>query len=317
MTYARKRADQIALAVTAVVLALVPFAVGGSDYYLRIVTLMLIYMVYAVAFNIILGHTRQLFLCVGALAGVSGYFSVVLTLKLGWPVWLSMPLGVASAALLGGVFSYISVRRGLGLIFVGIVTLVFSMIFHNLVLGLRELTNGETGLETKALAPGVLASSPASYYVILAVLILALVVCYLLLRSRAGSAFQAIADDEFAAELAGVDVTFYKVLAATVGSAMLGVAGVLYAYYSGFISPAVYSLVSVDIVVLVSLLLGGMGTLLGPVLGVALFTAIDEIVRPFGRLNVLIYGVLMIVLVVAFRRGLVAMLRRALRVRVP
>lgn len=78
-----------------------------------------------------------------------------------------------------------------------------------------------------------------------------------------------------------------------------------------------YSLVSVDIVVLVTLLLGGMGTLLGPVLGGVLFTVLDELVRPLGRLNVLVYGVLMIVLVVTFRHGLVAMLRRAFGVRLP
>ncbi|MFO1363556.1 MAG: branched-chain amino acid ABC transporter permease [Burkholderiales bacterium] len=317
MTHGRPRADPIALAATAVVLALVPLVAGDSGHYMRIATLMLIYMVYAVAFNIIFGHTRQLFLCVGALAGASGYVSVVLTLKLGWSPWLTIPLGIALAMLLGGVFSYVSVRRGLGVIFVGIVTLVFSMIFHNLVLGLRELTNGETGIETKGIAPGMLTSAPASYYVLLGVLVLSLVLYHLLLRSRAGKAFQAIADDELAAALAGIDVTFYKVLAATIGSALIGAVGALYAYYGGFISPTVYSLVSVDIVVLVTLLLGGMGTLLGPVLGGVLFTVLDELVRPLGRLNVLVYGVLMIVLVVTFRHGLVAMLRRAFGVRLP
>jgi branched-chain amino acid transport system permease protein len=317
MKRTRHRADQVALVVTAAALALVPLAVGDSAHFMRIATLMLIYMVYAVAFNIIFGHTRQLFLCLGALAGSSGYASVVLTAKLGMSPWVTMPVGIAFAALLGGVFSYVSVRRGLGVIFVGIVTLVFSMIFHNLILGLREYTNGETGIETKGLGPGVLESTAASYYVILAVLVLALVMYHLLLRSRAGKAFQAIADDELAAELAGIDVTFYKVLAATIGSALLGAVGAIYAYYGGFISPTVYSLVSVDIVVLVTLLLGGMGTLLGPVLGGVLFTVLDEIVRPLGRLNVMVYGVLMIVLVVTFRHGLVSMLRNVLGVRIP
>ncbi|MCC6609692.1 MAG: branched-chain amino acid ABC transporter permease [Burkholderiales bacterium] len=317
MKRGRHRADWVALVVVAAALGLVPLAVGDSAYFMRIATLMLIYMAYAVAFNVIFGHTRQLFLCLGALAGASGYVSVVLTVKFGLTAWLSMPLGIACAALLGGVFSYVSVRRGLGVIFVGIVTLVFSMIFHNLVLGMRGLTNGETGIETKGAGPGILASSPASYYVVLAVLVLALLVYHLLLRSRAGKAFQAIADDELAAELAGIDVTFYKVLAATAGSALLGVVGTIYAYYSGFISPTVYSLVSVDIAVLVTLLLGGMGSLLGPVLGGVVFTVLDEIVRPLGRLNVMVYGVLMILLVVTFRHGLVAMLRKLLGVRIP
>ena len=260
------------------------------------------------------GHTRQLFLCV-ALAdpehiGGDGR-------GLGWSPWATIPVGIVSAAILGGVFSYVSVRRGLGVIFVGIVTLVFSMIFHNLILGLRKLTNGETGIDTKGLGPGVLETGLGSYYVILGVLMVSLVLYHLLMRSRAGTAFRAIADDEFAAELAGIDVTKYKVLAASVGSALIGVIGAIYAYYGGFINPTVYALVSVDIVVLVTLLLGGMGTLLGPVLGGVLFTVLDEIVRPLGQLNVLVYGVLMIILVVTFRHGLVAVLRKLTRLRIP
>jgi len=309
--------ERTALAATAVVLALVPLALGGSPHFLRIATLMLIGMAYAVAFNIIFGHTRQLFLCLGALAGASAYVSVVLTMKAGLSPWLTMPLGVALAAALGGAFSYVSVRRGLGVIFVGIVTLVFSMIFHNLVLGLREWTNGETGLETKGLGPAVLAGGLPAYYAILGVLAASALVYHALMRSRAGRAFQAIADDEFAAELAGINVTAYKVLAATVGSAILGVVGVVHAYYGGFISPTIYALGSIDIVALVTLLLGGMGTLLGPVLGGVLFTLLDELVRPLGRLNVMVYGILIIVLVITFRHGFVAMLRKRLKIHLP
>ncbi|MBI3016219.1 MAG: branched-chain amino acid ABC transporter permease, partial [Candidatus Tectomicrobia bacterium] len=187
----------------------------------------------------------------------------------------------------------------------------------NLILGLRELTNGETGIVTTGLGAGILERARWSYYVILAVLMFSLVLYHLLMRSRAGTAFRALTDDEFAAELVGIDVTMYKVLAASIGSALLGAVGALYAYYSGFISPTVYALVSVDIVVLVTLLLGGMGTLLGPVLGGVLFTVLDEIVRPLGRLNVLVYGALMILLFITFRQGLVAVLRKLGKVRIP
>jgi branched-chain amino acid transport system permease protein len=317
MTPARFPPDRIALAAVAAVLALVPLALGGSGHYLRIATLMLIYMGYAVAFNIIFGHTRQLFLCLGALAGTSAYVAVVLVIKFKLSPWLTMPLGIALAAALGGLFSYVSVRRGLGVIFVGIVTLVFSMIFHNLVLGLRDWTNGETGLETRGLGPALLSGGLTSYYAILAFLVLCLAVYQLLMRSRAGTAFQAIADDEYAAELAGIDVTGYKVLAATVGSALLGAVGAIHAFYGGFISPTVYALGSVDIVALVTLLLGGMGTLLGPVLGGIVFTVMDEAVRPLGRLNVMVYGILIVLLVVTFRHGLVAMLRKRLKLPLP
>ena len=299
------------------VLAVVPVATGGSPYYSRITTLMLVYMTYAVAFNMIFGHTKQLFLCLGALTGGSAYLSVVMTKQLAPPPWITIPLGILLAGCLGGLFSYVSVRRGLGVIFLGIVTLAFSLIFHNLVLGLREFTNGETGIVTRGLGAGLLERPLSSYYVFLALLMLSLLLYHVLMSSRTGMAFRALSDDEFTAELAGIDVTRHKVLAAFVGSVLMGSAGACYAYYNGLISPAMFTLASVDIVVLITLLFGGMGTLMGPILGGAAFTAIDELVRPFGQLNILVYGALLILLFLTFREGLVAVLRKMVKFPIP
>lgn len=305
------------LLIVALVLGLVPLVTGDSPYYSRITTLMLVYMAYAVAFNMIFGHTRQLFLCLGALAGSAAYLSVVLTRELALSPWVTIPLGTLVAGALGGLFSYVSVRRGLGVIFVGIVTLAFSLIFYNLVLGLRQYTNGETGIVTRGLGAGILERSVSSYYVFFALLMGSLLLYHFLMRSRVGVAFRAVTDDELTAELSGIDVTRYKVFAAGIGSALMGLVGSIYAYYDGLISPAIFSLASVDIVVLIALLLGGMGTLLGPLLGGAAFTLIDELVRPFGQLNMLVYGTLLVVVFVAFRDGLVAVLRRTTKLPIP
>jgi len=305
------------LAILALVLALVPLAAGGSPYYMRLATLVLVYMAWTVAFNLIFGHTKQLFLCLNALAGTAGYVTVVLTKQLDLSPWVTVPIGVASAAGLGALFSYVSVLRGLGVIFVGIVTLAFSLIFHNLVLGLRQFTNGETGLVTRGLGFPLLEQALPSYYLFLAVLLIALAVYYILMASRMGMAVRALSDDELTAELSGIDVTWYKVLAAAVASAILGLVGSLYAFYNGIVSPSVFSFVSVDIPVLIALLLGGMRTRLGPIIGAAAFALIEELVRPFGQLNVLVYGILLIVLFVAFREGLVPMLRKTLKLSLP
>lgn len=307
----------VALLVTGVVLALLPVVMGMDLYSSRIATLMLAYTTYTVAFNLIFGHTKQLFLCVGALAGSSAYLSVILVRELGLPPALTMALGTAVAGGLGGLLSYVAVRRGLGVIFVGVVTLAVSLIFQNLLLGLRQYTNGETGIVTEGLGIGLARSPAASYYVFLALLLTALGLYHLLLTSRAGVAFRALSDDELTAELAGIDVTRYKVLAAVVGSALLGLVGALFADYNGFISPSIFSLAHVDIVVLIALLLGGMRTLLGPVIGGAAFTVIDELVRPFGQVTVLVYGILLIVLFLTFRDGLVPLLRRVARLPIP
>ena len=310
----KKYAD---LGILALVLALVPAVASGSPYYLRLATLTLVYMAWTVSFNLIFGHTKQLFLCLNALAGAAGYVTVVLTKQLDLSPWLSVPIGVATAAGLGALFSYVAVLRGLGVIFVGIVTLAFSLIFHNLVLGLRQFTNGETGLVTRGLGFPLLEQPLPAYYLFLAVLLIALGVYCALMASRMGMAVRALSDDELTAELSGINVTWYKVLAAAVASAILGLVGSLYAFYNGIVSPSVFSFVSIDIPVLIALLLGGMRTRLGPIIGAAAFALIEELVRPFGQLNVLVYGILLIVLFVAFREGLVPMLRKTLKLSLP
>lgn len=297
-------------AAVTLLLALVPAIAGGSPYYMRLATLTVIYMAWTVAFNLIFGHTKQLFLCLNAIAGTAGYVAVVLALQLKVSPWLAVPAGVAAAAALGALFSYVSVRRGLGVIFLGIVTLAFSLIFHNLVLGLRQLTNGETGLVTRNLGFALIEQPVAGYYVFLAVLAAALAAYHGLMSSKSGMAFRALSDDELTAELSGIDVTRYKVLAAAAASAILGLTGALFAFWNGIVSPSVFSFVGVDIPVLIALLLGGMRTRLGPVLGAAAFALIEETVRPFGQLNVLVYGVLLIVLFSTFREGLVPVLER-------
>lgn len=292
-------------------LALVPAAASGSPYYMRLATLALIYMAWTVAFNLIFGHTKQLFLCLNALAGTAGYVAVVLAIQLKLSPWVSVPLGVAAAAGLGALFSYVSVLRGLGVIFLGIVTLAFSLIFHNLVLGLRQYTNGETGLVSRGLGFALLEQPVPSYYIFLAVLAAALLTYQLLMSSKSGMAFRALSDDELTAELSGIDVTRYKVLAAAVASAILGLSGALFAFYNGIVSPSVFSFVGIDIPVLIALLLGGMRTRFGPVVGAVAFALIEEAVRPWGQLNVLVYGVLLIVLFSTFREGVVPMLTQA------
>jgi branched-chain amino acid transport system permease protein len=301
------------LVLAGIALSLVPLLTGDSPYYLRIATLMLVYMAWTVAFNLLFGHTKQLFLCTGALAGTAAYVAVVLARELGLSPWITIPAGAAAASALGALFSYVSVRRGLGVIFIGIVTLAFSLIFHNLVLGLRQFTNGETGLVTRGLGLPLLEQPLAAYYVFLALLALSVLAYCVLMGLRTGMAFRALSDDELTAELAGIDVTRYKVLAAAVASAILGLLGAFYGFYNGIVSPSVFSFVGVDIPVLIALLLGGMRTRSGPLVGAAAFTLIEEVVRPFGQLNVLVYGILLIVLFVAFRQGVVPMLARRLR----
>jgi branched-chain amino acid transport system permease protein len=298
------------IAVTAVVLALPPIWLSDSRLWMRIAVGWLLFSAYGIAFNVIFGSTGQLFLCVGALAGIGGYTTVILADQVGFPAVISVAIATAFSCLLGGAFSWIAVRRRLDVIFTGIVTLAFSLSYSNFVLGRRNLTGGETGLLVSTGSDTLLRNRLSAYYVFLGLVVGYLVVFRALQRSHIGWAFRALRDDEVAAGLAGVDVARYRVMAGLIGSAMLGFTGSLYAVYEGFIGPTTYDFGSVDIRVLVMLAFGGIGTLLGPVIGAVSFRVLDEYLIEFGQLREVVYGVLILALFLGFRRGLIPSVRR-------
>jgi branched-chain amino acid transport system permease protein len=295
----------IPIAALGAVLALVPLWLGGSRVLMGVAVLGLAYVCYTIGFNVIFGSTGQLFLCVGALAGIGGYGGAILADTAGWPILASILVATLAATLTGGLLSFVAVRRSLGVIFTGIVTLIFSMSFDALVLGLSELTGGDTGRLIKSGADTFLRERIPPYYLMLALVLVFLLVHGLLRRSHVGWAFRALRDDEVAAELAGVDVARYRVYAALIGAAMLGLAGSTYAFTEGRISPTTYGFGEVDVVVLVMLAFGGIGTLFGPIVGAITFTIVDEVLIEFGQLRQVAYGILIIILFLRLPRGLI------------
>lgn len=297
--------DFTPIAVVAVLLALVPLNYHDSRSMMTVIIAGMLFLTYTIAFNVIFGSTGQLFLCTGALAGIGGFGSAILSDRVGIPMILSIVLAGAVAAVFGGLLSWIAVSRSLDTIFTGIVTLAFSLSFQNFVLGRRDLTGGENGLRIEAGSDGILDTQVKPYYVFLALAVAYLILFRVLQRSHIGWAFRALRDDEVAAELAGVDVTRYRVYAGIIGSAMLGVAGAIFAHHRGFIGTSTYAFGSVDVRVLVMLAFGGIGTLVGPVLGAVVFTILDEILVSYAQLREVLYGVVTVVLFLGFRQGVV------------
>ncbi len=301
--------EERALLATVVALAGVPLIVAGSRYLMTLAISLLVVAGYAVALNLLFGRTGQLVLCLGALAGVAAYGSVFLAEVAGLPVPMAVVAGVAASGAIGGLFSWVTVRRRLGAIFVGIVTLAFSLVFTNLLLAGRELTGGETGRLVEAGAGSPFRDRVPAYYLLLTVLVGYLVLDRVLDRSSLGWAFRASKDDPVGAELAGVDVVRVKVIAGVIGSAMLGLMGALFTLHDGFISPTGFDFGDVDVRVLVVLAVGGIGSPLAPVVGAVVVTVIDELLRPLGQLRLTVYGVVLIVVFLRFREGIVPAIR--------
>jgi branched-chain amino acid transport system permease protein len=291
------------IAVIAGLAALLPLRYGDSRTMMGVIIGGALFAAYAVGFNVIFGSTGQLFLCVGALAGLGGYASALLSDRWGVPQVLAMPLACLIAAVTGGLLSWIAVSRSLGVIFTGIVTLAFSLAFHNLLLGRRDLTRGETGLVVDAGADTWLGEHTPAYLTFVGLVTVYLVAHQALRRSRTGWAFRALRDDEVAAELTGIDVKRYRVTAGVIGSAMIGLAGALYAHTEGFISPSTYEFGQVDVRVLVMLAVGGIGSLLGAVIGAVTFTILDEWLVSSNEYRLIIYGAVIVALFLGLPRG--------------
>ena len=288
------------------ILALFPLWLGDSRVLMGVAILGLAYASYSIGFNLIFGSTGQLFLCVGALAGVGGFAAAILADRAGLPVLVGILAGTALAGLTGGLLSWIAVRRSLGVIFTGILTLIFALSFENLLLGWSGMTGGDAGLQIASGSDTFLGERIPAFYLMLGLVLVFLLVHGLLRRSHFGWAFRALRDDEVAAELAGVNVARYRVYGALIGAAMLGLAGSTYAFTAGRVSPTTFGFAQVDVVVIVMLAFGGIGTLHGPILGAVVFTAIDELLIEFGQLRLLAYGVLIIMLFLWIPRGVIA-----------
>ena len=298
----------VPIAAVGLVLALVPLWLGDSRVMMGVSVLGLAFICYTIGFNIIFGSTGQLFLCVGALAGIGGYGAAILADNVGLSILVSIVLATLAATVTGGLLSYVAVRRSLGVIFTGIVTLIFSMSFDTLLLGLGELTGGDNGRLIEAGRDTFLREQIPPYYLMLALVLIFLLIHGLLQRSHIGWAFRALRDNEVAAELAGIDVARYRVYGALIGAAMLGLAGAVYAMTEGRMSPTTFGFGEVDVVVLVMLAFGSIGHLFGPVLGAVTFTFVDEILIEFGQLRTVAYGILVIVLFLRMREGVMPIL---------
>ena len=297
--------DFAPILIVAVLLAFLPINYHDSRSMMTVIITGLLFAAYAIAFNVIFGSTAQLFLCVGALAGIGGFSAAMLSERAGVPMLVCILIAGVLAGLVGGLLSWVAVSRSLDVIFTGVVTLAFSLSFQSIILGRRDLTGGETGMVIDAGSDTVLDGKVGAYYVFLGLVVAYLVLYRVLQRSHIGWAFRALRDDEVAAELAGVDVTRYRVYAALIGSAMLGVAGAVFAFHRGFIGPSTYAFGDVDVRVLVMLVFGGIGSLLGPVLGAVVFTILDEALISLAQLRVVLYGIVIVALFLGFRRGVI------------
>lgn len=221
----------------------------GTAYQLRVLNLLVVFTLFTLSSNIIFGHTRQLFLCHGALVGIGAYTSTLLSMNLGITPWILFLIGALLSGGIGSLLSNISSIRRLTLILMAILTLVFQIMFEELVIGLREITGGDEGFVLRLdiiRVPNNVSRELAYYYVFVVILFASVLIYSRIINSHVGVAFKSITEDETAAAFVGINVVKYKVLSAFIGSFLLGLIGGIYVYYNRYIGPSMFSLQSID-----------------------------------------------------------------------
>ena len=307
------RSELQRIAVVVGVLALAPLPILGSTYYEGVLARLLLVALLAVGLNIVFGHTDQLFLFMGGLAGIGAYGTALLTDWTGVTAWVTLLVAATVAGLLGLAVSWVSAKRRFTVVLISILTLNLQLVLSETFIGARDITGGTTGFSYRSyFSLGTLAEplgvpeKVVLYYVSLAVLLAALLLYVWLTTSRYGMAFDAIREDEVAAASIGVDVVYYKSLAGFIGAFVIGLTGAFMAREAAYMLPVEFRFLTVDVLVLIVLIVGGLRTTLGPVVGSAIVIGIEEVLAAHAaQWRTAIFGALLIVLFLYFRQGVV------------
>jgi len=253
-----------------VVLVLLPLAVDSHT--MAIINLIALASVGAIGLNLLVGYTGQVSLGQGAFMMIGSYTAAVLTVKWGVPFWLGLPAGGFMAALVGAIFGIPSLRiKGL---YLAIATLAAQFIIEWGINHSTWISGGAQAtlyVPTPALFGWEINTEYRRYVMILPVLAAAYVAALNLVRSRVGRAFIAVRDRDIAAEIIGVDVFKYKLLAFAVSSFYAGLAGALYTYYLKIANYEHFTLAT-SVQYLAMVIIGGLGSVLGSVLGATFIT---------------------------------------------
>lgn len=312
-----KTARTVGLVLLALAALALPLGVK-LPYYQHLVILALIWVVLSQGQNLIQGFTGYVSIAQAGFMGIGAYASTLLSVKLGWPVWLAMVTAPAVTAALAVLAGYPSLRvKGH---YFAIVTLAYNMVIFIVLMTWSSLTGGEAGITNVPRPPniavgGVLwdfGSRVGYYYLVLAAAALATLLCALILHSRVGRVLLAIRQNEALIEAAGVQTWRYKLFAFVVSASLAGLAGALYAHFIGFLNPDAFG-VDHSLNAILAVILGGSGTLSGPVVGAFAVVFLPEYLRVAQDYRLVVYGFILVAATIFMPRGLVPLVTQGLR----
>src|SRR5216110_724464 len=249
------------------------------EYYLSVANLVWVAVVGALGLNILVGYTGQVSIGHGAFMSVGAYTAANLANRLGSPWPVNLLAGGLMAALIGAIVGIPSLRiKGL---YLAIATLAGQLIIEWTINPVTFISGGvQASIEVARprIGPYVLSNQRAMYFFLLFFVVVAIVGTMNLMRSRVGRAFIAIRDQDIAAEIIGINIFRYKLLAFAISSFYAGAAGVLYTYFLGIANYEQFQ-ITVSIDYLAMMIIGGLGSVLGSIFGAAFVTLLPIVIR--------------------------------------
>ena len=291
------------------VLALLPVVVGS--YVVTVLIFVFFYAFLGQAWNIVGGYAGQLSAGHAAFVGVGAYTAATLSMRAGLTPWVGMFVGGAFSAVLGAVIGFLGFRFGLRGFYFVLLTVAFAEVCRIVALN-TEAIGGALGLYitfTGDPRQFQFQDNRAYYYIALALMLVGTAVVALMERRRFGIYLSAIRDDESACEALGVDTFRYKMLAMILSSFLTGVGGTFYAFYLFSLQPNTVFGIPLSVEIIIRPIVGGAGTVLGPILGSFILSPLAEISRFYfakggwAGLHLVVYGLLLISVVLFLPQG--------------
>lgn len=282
-----------------------PFMVGQSAYYMGFFVTACVYSLAAVALNLLTGYGGQVSVGNGGFLTIGAYAVGILSYRFNLGIWLTLPIAGIVAAAVGFVLGLPATRlRGH---FLGIVTLGFGIAVPVVALNWESLTNGYNGIEVSR--PSWISSDLEFFYLVIFLTAILLWMATNIAQSRLGRAFIAVRDSEVAALANGINVASYKAIMFTISAFFTGIAGGVYAYWVGFVSPNDYTLLS-SFLLLAMIVVGGLASVWGAVTGAVLLTVIPSLTESYAGIGDTLIGAAVILIILIRPAGIASLLKR-------
>jgi branched-chain amino acid transport system permease protein len=276
-----------------------------NEFVRHVLTIGAYYVILAASWNLLAGFTGQFSLAQHAFAAIGAYVSGLLIYHLNTPLLVSIPSGIAAAALAGYLLGRLVLK--MRAIYLAIATWAFAETYRIVLGAAYEFTRGDLGLSVPSLYGNV--RSSAYYYTFLAAAAACVLLMHVILKSPVGYFMRAIKDDQMRAASLGVDATRVKLFAFTTSSAMAGLAGVLYAHYVLTLTPQIVDFSEMARVIVI-VVIGGLGSFAGPIIAAPPINFLSTYLQSFGEWSMVLFAAIVIVIMRSYPAGLSGILSR-------